>query len=84
MEVLVIYQSLRIKGKLDSVCRAVREVFKKYEETENMLDATQAAAEYMETDKNFNTGSYCVDFPFLYCYCLIFWSFESFKTMNLF
>lgn len=46
----------RVQGKLDGVCRAVREAFKKYEETENILDATQAAVEYMETDKNFNAG----------------------------
>lgn len=52
----------RVQGKLDGVCRAVREAFKKYEETENILDATQAAVEYMETDKNFNAGSYYADF----------------------
>lgn len=46
----------RVQFKLDGVCRAVREAYKKYDETKNILDATQAAVEYMETDKCFNAG----------------------------
>ena len=46
----------RVPAKLQGVCRAIREAYKKYDETKNILDATQAAVEYMETDKSFNAG----------------------------
>lgn len=46
----------RVQPKLDGVQRAVRCAYETYEKTKNILDATQAAVEYMETDENFNAG----------------------------
>lgn len=46
----------RVHGKLDGVRRALEIGHAKYAETKNILDATQAAVEYMETDENFNAG----------------------------
>ena len=46
----------RVQAKLDGVRHALREAYKKYGETKNILDATQAAVEYMETDECFNAG----------------------------
>lgn len=46
----------RVQAKLDGVRCALRKAYQKYDETRNILDATQAAVEYMETDKCFNAG----------------------------
>ncbi len=54
----------RVKGKLDGVRRAIKLAYEKYDQTKNILDATQAAVEYMETDENFNAGLlYFLHFP---------------------
>lgn len=56
----------RVKGKLDGVRRALEIGHAKYAETKNILDATQAAVEYMEVDENFNAGlhfTYCSVLP---------------------
>lgn len=52
----------RVQGKLDGVRRAVREAYKKYDETKSILDASQAAVEYMETDANFNAGLHTINY----------------------
>lgn len=46
----------RVQGKLDGVRKAIRIAYENYAQTNNILDATQAAVEYMETDPNFNAG----------------------------
>lgn len=46
----------RVQGKLDGVRKAIRLGYEKFIETNDILDATQAAVEYMETDPNFNAG----------------------------
>lgn len=56
----------RVQGKLDGIRRALKIGHAKYAETKNILDATQAAVEYMEEDENFNAG---VSFFLLYKKC---------------
>lgn len=50
----------RVQGKLDGVRRALEIGHAKYAETKNILDATQAAVEYMEVDETFNAGLYFI------------------------